>query len=229
MTNSAAGEPWRFRNSLFQCSNTRRRQISAICESSLVVSSSGATFASSRSATRVISRPFQNRSAAKSSVAIESPATACNSPSISGYPRGTRHTSGWCSHSSVSGFCVNLVAQMLETARRWSRAGSPSGNSSMRRTSGRASAGHRSLSWSKVVSTCEGFSDAVAFFRIHPFPSSIAKHHADFAQRPISGPQRAMMPGAAPEPAAVSFGFGNQLDSCRPARHRAREERPARS
>ena len=50
-------------------------QISAICESSAVVSSSGARFASSRSAMRVISRPFQTRRAAKFSAAIESPAT----------------------------------------------------------------------------------------------------------------------------------------------------------
>jgi hypothetical protein len=46
----------------------------------------------------------------------------------------------------------------------------------VRRTSGIASTGHRSLSWSKVVSTCEGFSDAAAFSRIQPFPSSIAQN-----------------------------------------------------
>src|SRR6266542_4404448 len=59
------GEPYCCRNSVFQCSNTLRMQISATCESSPVVSSSGATFASSRTAMRVISRAFQRRRAEK--------------------------------------------------------------------------------------------------------------------------------------------------------------------
>src|SRR6185312_1478845 len=65
MANSALGEPYCCRNSVFQCSNTLRIQISATCESSPVVSSSDATFASSRTAMRVISRPFQKRRAEK--------------------------------------------------------------------------------------------------------------------------------------------------------------------
>ena len=146
MANSALGEPYRRRSSASQCSNTRRMQISAICESSPVVSSSGATFASSRSATRVISRPFQKRSAAKSCVATESPARACSSLSISVYPRAARHTFGWESHKSVSGFCVNLVAQLLETASRCTNADSSRGNCSTTSANGAAFAGHRSLS-----------------------------------------------------------------------------------
>src|SRR5438093_4754516 len=194
MTNSAVGEPWRFRNSVSQSTKTRRMQISAICESSPVVSSSGATFASSRTATRVISRPFQKRSAAKSCFAIESPARTRRSPAISAYPRDAKHTSGWHSHRSVSGFCVNLVAQMLETARRCSRDGSPSGNWSMTQTRGNAFArlpaglsavasawaGHRSLSWTRAVSTCEGFNDPAAFSRIQRFPPSISQNITRF-------------------------------------------------
>ena len=161
-------------------------QISAICESSPVVSSSGATFASSRTATRVISRPFQKRSAAKSCFSIESPARTRRSPAISAYPRDARHTSGWHSHRSVSGFCVNLVAQMLETARRCSRAGSPSGNCSMTRARGSTFAGQRSLSCTSEVSTCEGFSDVAAFSRIQAILRHRAKHHAIFVERLVT-------------------------------------------
>src|SRR5215813_6661742 len=74
MANSACGEPYCCRNSVFQRSKTLRMQISATCESSPVVSSSDATFASSRTAMRVISRPFQRRRAEKPWSAIELPA-----------------------------------------------------------------------------------------------------------------------------------------------------------
>src|SRR4026208_344462 len=63
MANSALGEPYCCRNSVFQCSNTLRIQISATCESSLVVSSSDATFASLRKASPVVYRAPQQTKA----------------------------------------------------------------------------------------------------------------------------------------------------------------------
>ena len=155
-------------------------QISAICESSPVVSSSGATFASSRSATRVISRPFQKRSVVKSRFAIEPSARAWSSLNISPWLREVRHTSGLQSHRRISGSCINRVAQMLETAKRCNRAVSPSGNCSTILTRGGALAGHRSLSWTRAVSICEGLRDAAAFSRIQRFSSSIARNITSF-------------------------------------------------
>ena len=151
-----------------------------MCESSPVVSSSGATFASSRSATRVISRPFQKLQCGKIVV--------CNP--IAGQPvQLAKHLSRAAqrdrlqvcdSHKSVSGFPVSLVAQMLEAPKRCRSADSPSGNCSTTSTKGGPSGGQRSLSCTSVVSTCGGFSEAAAFSRIQLFPSRIAQNITRF-------------------------------------------------
>src|SRR5205809_1816557 len=230
MAKSALGEPYRRRSSASQCSNTRRMQISAICESSPVVSSSGATFASSRSATRVISRPFQKRSAAKSCVATESPARACSSLSISVYPRAARHTFGWESHKNVSGFLCQSRGATARNCEQMQQCGFAEGKL-FDHVSQRCGLCRPSLA--ELNQSCLNLRRVQRCRRLFCNPAvpttHCAKHHAVLIERPVIAPYCTTAPKAAREPATLFSEFEPQPDSCRPIHRRVPRAHPARS
>jgi hypothetical protein len=139
---------------------------------------------------------------------------------------------------------------MLETARRCSRAASPSGNCSTTSIRGCALAGHCSLSWTKLVCTCEGFNDVADFSRIQRAHAFIAGRSRDFARktscrgahtavrvdfrfRSHMRAESAMRSSVMPRPEALAHealfrAFEIPPDSCRRVRRQVQGEHPAR-